>query len=105
MADEQTAPKPDHPPVVEPPDDKTERDYIVFTRAELAGATEGEGWREVTRGRFKTKQAALDAAYEKLPHPNSGDPAPVTLVACPAHFWKPVVVRVTTVKQVKWEDT
>lgn len=104
------APQPAAAPAEDPPpreprtrEETVEREYVVLHRTREETSDDGEVWEIVRIGRFQTRQAALDEGYAEVGPKSAEDHEPRTLVAVPAHFFKPLTVRVETVKQVKWE--
>lgn len=85
-----------------------EREYVVLTpyddEAGDVSAQHGTGlYKLLTRGLFTSRQGALEYAYEQLGSAPTDD-GMRTLIAIPSSYFKPVVVKVETVRQVKWED-
>lgn len=105
VQDPQTEPEPQTEPASggtsRRSESSAEREYVVLREeADSHGAV----WEIVHRGAHTSRQEALEHAYAKEGPADPDATEPRVLVAVPGSYFKPVSVRVETVRQVKWED-
>jgi hypothetical protein len=84
------------------PPSENEREYVVLTPSSLLEEQGVGGYKIVKRGVFTSRQGALEFASKDFDYPELEKG--VSLIAVPASYFKPVTVKVETVRQVKWED-